>query len=702
MNKYMFPVLLILLISGCGDESKGPEEKNIPEIQIDPPDENVVFDESTMAVSEEKTYSMTVKNVGAKTLSISEIRFEYVPQSPAESGANTAFSYYLSDLAPIDIAPKDKGAELGLKEYITVQVKYKRLNDGFNRTATLTIKNNSYDDALKTKVINFSTKKPNSHIESIPDKVVDFGSVKEGQFVDREILFLNTGSEVLKISGFSLKGHEGFSVKFNEMNYVLSKDTESGITFDKEIEIKSNENIKVPSRYSPSVPDAAEAALTLVTNDPLFSKDGYNLALQANKDSACIAVEPKDVNFGSVVLNKMVLQPLTITSCGTKTLEIYSIKLGADSSDTPFSLDTSQLGVKEPLSKEKPLYLQPTQKAKVYVRYLPLQENKTPEGKYISDTNTIVIETNTFDGKKIVNLTGIAISGLCPVAKITATCTTFKGTPLEDCHNVPPQAHIKFSGKQSFDPMPGGIISKWEWKTEKPAGSVDKLFPSDFFEEPFIDVNIAGIYIFTLVVYNAEGIPSCAPDEYKVDVKAGTGLHIELLWHTPNDPDETDQGAKAGADVDLHFVHQLAGGPDIDQDGEPDGWFDEQFDCFWFNANPLWGDSLNYDDDPSLDKDDTDGGGPENINIKIPENLEYKVGVHYWNDYQYGISYITLRVYVDGNLKYERIGLKMKYHDMWDALRIKYPGPVITEVKKDGNDKINENYINPDFNFTEE
>jgi hypothetical protein len=150
-------------------------------------------------------------------------------------------------------------------------------------------------------------------------------------------------------------------------------------------------------------------------------------------------------------------------------------------------------------------------------------------------------------------------------------------------------------------------------------------------------------------------------------------MHIELLWHTPNDPDETDEGPEAGADMDLHFALQgSAAGPDLDGDGQPDPWFDQPFDVFWFNAHPNWGD-LNpvIPDDPGLDLDDTDGAGPENLNLHTPEiGATYHVGVHYWNDHGYGESLATVRIYLFANLVAEFADVALSNHDLWDVATI--------------------------------
>jgi hypothetical protein len=170
--------------------------------------------------------------------------------------------------------------------------------------------------------------------------------------------------------------------------------------------------------------------------------------------------------------------------------------------------------------------------------------------------------------------------------------------------------------------------------------------------------------------------PGRVPAEVEVFVNPDEAIHIELLWNTANDPDQTDNGPIAGADLDLHFAHPLAvGGFDGDGDGQPDGWFDLPFDTFWYNEQPNWG-SIDpaVDDDPSLDRDDTDGAGPENVNLNIPENnTRYKVGVHYWKDHGFGPSFVTVRVFIFGVLVFELTDVELVNHDMWTVTHIEWP-----------------------------
>ena len=290
-------------------------------------------------------------------------------------------------------------------------------------------------------------------------------------------------------------------------------------------------------------------------------------------------------------------------------------------------------------------------------------------------------------GKLCQNGLCINAEGDCPKAVIKCT----------EGEAVIPQTILHLYGDDSY--AANGTIQKYEWVAEQPAGSQSVFVPSHTFPNPTFETNVAGVYTFQLTVYDQTNSPSCIPAEYEVVVIPDEAIHIELLWHTPNDPDETDTGPEAGSDLDLHFLHPWAAGPDIDGDGQPDGWFDIPFDCFWFNAHPNWG---SYDpainDDPGLDRDDTDGAGPENTNLDIPENVHYRVGVHYWNDHGYGAAFATVRVYIYAQLVFELPDVMLADSDMWEVCTIEWPaGKVEIITDEDGQFKITPEYHNPYF-----
>ncbi|MFO0744618.1 MAG: hypothetical protein U1F43_02955 [Myxococcota bacterium] len=240
----------------------------------------------------------------------------------------------------------------------------------------------------------------------------------------------------------------------------------------------------------------------------------------------------------------------------------------------------------------------------------------------------------------------------------------------------------------------GGGPSEIAWSVDQPVGSQSVFQPSADVASPRFEANVAGTYTFHAQMRSHTG--ESYQRSFMVFVAPTDAIHVELLWHTPNDPNETNVGPVAGADLDLHFAHPQASSQDVDGDGQPDPWFDNQFDCFWFNPNPNWaGFDDAVDDDPALDRDDTDGAGPENLNLAEPEvGACYRVGVHYWSDHAFGPSIATVRIYILGELAYESPATTLARHDLWRVGRVCWVGGDAT-IEADG--AITADYVHPMF-----
>jgi hypothetical protein len=119
--------------------------------------------------------------------------------------------------------------------------------------------------------------------------------------------------------------------------------------------------------------------------------------------------------------------------------------------------------------------------------------------------------------------------------------------------------------------------------------------------------------------------------------------------------------------------------PDLDKDGVADPWFHSPYDAFWFNKSPDWGQIKVGEDNASLDLDDTDGFGPENLNMQVPESTNYWVGAHYWDDYGFGESVVTTRIYILGVLKGTYVQ-EMQPCDFWWVKKIEWPSGDLVDV----------------------
>ena len=100
------------------------------------------------------------------------------------------------------------------------------------------------------------------------------------------------------------------------------------------------------------------------------------------------------------------------------------------------------------------------------------------------------------------------------------------------------------------------------------------------------------------------------------------------------------------------------------------------YDCDWNNRTPSW-DVPGTLDDPSLDRDDIPGKGPENIRINQPSTAHpYTIGVHMfsWLASPSTVT-ATLKVYCAGALKTTLTKSFNSIGTMWIAGAVSFPGP---------------------------
>jgi len=161
------------------------------------------------------------------------------------------------------------------------------------------------------------------------------------------------------------------------------------------------------------------------------------------------------------------------------------------------------------------------------------------------------------------------------------------------------------------------------------------------------------------------------------DVPPPERLVVQLTWDTPGDLDQTDTGPGLGADLNIHLTEVDGVGLDINEDSVGDGYYTDGA-CYWKNISPDWGAPGNANN-PSLDIDDTDGAGPETINLDDPEDKTYRVGVDYYDDHGYGPSTATVRIFIDGNLSAE-FTKEMMAGGFWEVASVEFPTTSITDI----------------------
>ncbi len=301
-------------------------------------------------------------------------------------------------------------------------------------------------------------------------------------------------------------------------------------------------------------------------------------------------------------------------------------------------------------------------------------------------------------GTQVIALTALGVT----VQAVTGTLTLYSNDPLAtNGKSVPlhvysdvacptakfviaegdvvvPQTTLHFNSTASVGSS-GTAITKWLWTVTQPPGVAQTFSPSAWTANPKFVVDVTGEYEFCLNVVDTKQLQSCAQACQTVQVVPSDAVHIELLWDTPGAPTPTALGGATGADLDLHFANYLASNPDVDCDGTGDPWFNNPFDCFWFNPSPQWG-SANptIQDDPTLSEDATAGPGPEILDLQTPEGMPdlprwYAIGAHVNNDHGFGVSNATITVSLFGAVALKIEKILMNSLNMWYVGKLNWP-----------------------------
>jgi hypothetical protein len=684
--------------SGGNGEGSGNDLVEFATLQFDPEFTSV---SQAVAVGNVTEYVVTIRNSGKRALLVESIVLDYVPVSADE--AQPAFTLTqvrgcaaagcpnptVWSAEAVGSFASGERPEVGQNgepfTFLEAVVTFQRPATAADRTASLVVRSNSDGSPERTHLL--TAEVGNARIEVVP-LIVDFDLVPAAATEERTIGINNSGSDVLVIDRIEFQGSDFYKLLVGEEEYVPG----GSVTFDPPVQVPVNTPTQFKVTFAPLDGQPATATLRIFSNDPNSPTNGVVVELRGNTSGPCIQLNPStSLSFGAKPVGQLSVLPVQVRNCGNAPLEIYDIYLDPATSSADFQIDKSEVpgfeGTAGP-TLEAPLVIPVNTQVDIPVSYVPDAVNpKDNLGQPIPDLGTLVFQNNTFDQFRELEVRGVGVDVICPTAVIF----------IAEGEEVIPQTELNLFGDQSASPA--GEIVEYKWSVQAPVGSVSVFVPADNVVNPKFEVNIAGTYVFELKVKDETGKENCEPELAEVAVIPNEAIHVELLWSTPNDPDPTDEGQGKGSDLDLHFVHPFAQGPDLDGDGAPDGWFDDKFDTFWHNPQPNWAIlAESADDDPSLDRDDTDGGGPENLNLSVPEEgRSYRVGVHYWNDHKFGDSLATVRVYIFDSLVWERPDVLLTRYDMWEACTIDWPSGNVTPVLLDGALKITPDYINPFF-----
>lgn len=448
---------------------------------------------------------------------------------------------------------------------------------------------------------------------------LDFGGEAWGLQIIRHVRVFNAGRQILTLEKTTLSGvTPDFVVAGGNLRTLLM----AGQSHDIEM-------VFTPVSIGP-----VSTKMRIRSDDPRSPL--VEVPVMGISEGPRLCVDPvPTLDFGTVTVGTSRTMPITVTNCGLVPFPLLSTEFWEDLPST-IEYTTSPL---------PPAYrvLQPAESLPIQVTYRPVQARV--------DDATFEVESQY--QRISVRVTGKGAGGVCgdlsPVANAGPDQT------------VKPLTTVALDGRSSTNPRGGTLTYVWRVVSQPPNGRT-VLQTGANPARPTFEALLAGEYVFELVVRDSAGCQS-APDMVSVRVVPDERVHVQLTW------------AQNTSDIDLHYVG-------------PGGTPFTSGDAYYANKKPDWGRGNtvqpdgNRANDPSLDRDDLWGNGPENVNHDLPFDGTYLITTHYYCSREQAAFYCgpsqgpvdaTIKVFVDGLEAFSETR-RLSKRQMWDSAEVRVSG----------------------------
>lgn len=450
---------------------------------------------------------------------------------------------------------------------------------------------------------------------------LEFGEVPLGMTRSQPVILRNVGTPVLKILSvevpdqFALKGIKG---RLEGTEMVAGSEIGFEVVFVPMTEQEHNVQLVVKA-------DGADIAL------PLHG-------LGSRKNVPLLTLEPTELDFGAVALNTQARRSVNIRNTGTAPAVLNRVTLRSNgavpTASDPFALSTP-LPVTVPIDGT----------VSVEAIFAPQVEGN------LSDV--LVIEASGEHTPLELTVRG---SGLVPLGDILCS---------------PPSV--------SFGQVERGQVGRRDVTCTAQGGpatlssAYTQGSPMFVLPTPPSTLSLqAGQSVTISVEFRADGLPARIDGELVLSYTGGSGAstrRVALTGEvTPPPPTATAMTVvlrwdRDLVDVDLHLVRP--GGNFYDAGGG---------DCHWRNLNPDWGVVGQTNDNPFLDIDDTDGRGPETINLESAPAGNYVVYVHYYGSLLPISTTASLEIYIAGTRVATPSRNNLRCDESWRVGEIQWNG----------------------------
>lgn len=461
---------------------------------------------------------------------------------------------------------------------------------------------------------------PMIHVVPSSEEKLIFGQTEPGMIATKRVVVTNVGDLPLILNDITLNASGDFSYKLENA---------SGLPVS--LGAASADALELSVAFAPSDLGRQEGMLVFASNDPAHPQ--YSLPIVSNSDTPCLLIQPTLLEFSPAVsVGSEQTKQVKLTSCSDVPLKISDVyKLSG-----PETYSYEVVGANAELMKDE--------SATLNITFKPVSEGN-------SQAEFVIMNNDPNQGNATLKVMGSASANQCPEAVAQARLSS--SSAWSKTLDLAPLDTITLDGSLSSDKETEAKDLEYIWSLKSwPKDSTSSIAAAKDKATFFLD--LAGKYEICLSVKDSAGLPSCNTDCVTVTATPRETIHVQLVWSTPAD---NVIGDTYGADLDLHFLTL------------PDGkWGDKGVavlqngtDIYFSNKYAVWHVDNFGNEEPSLDIDDKDGEGPENVNLNNPAPCRwYAIGVHYYQDNALGPSYATVRSYINGKMRFEKAKISLK------------------------------------------
>ena len=274
---------------------------------------------------------------------------------------------------------------------------------------------------------------------------------------------------------------------------------------------------------------------------------------------------------------------------------------------------------------------------------------------------------------------GPATNEVVPIPDTDCVVTSINGAPASAA--IKPGDVVGVSAASYPAPTSGATVTQVDWSLAlAPAGSHALVDPRRSVETTLVSatgltgVDLGGTYVLRALVM--DDTSATASHDCKIEVTPVESFYVELVWD------------RSQSDVDLHVTKKdadgafcLGGLQDPVSGTLGHTCVQAPLDCNFSNCrenstatSPDWDSNsvAHSAGDPLLVIDDLDGFGPEVIrSTQIPAG-DYLVGAYFWNDAGGGATTVTVRVWLNGQLRGQNI-MSLTNKQWWEPFVITWP-----------------------------